>query len=611
MENNKNFILAMALSLAVLIGWQYFVVAPRIAAERKAAEIEASRQVKADGEQPKSLDSADSAIPAPTSQTPGATSSNIPGQQAPADTAAPADRNTALNTNPRIKIDSARLSGSINLKGGRIDDLRLKNYRESIDKTSATIVLLSPSASPEGAYFAEFGWVGSEGSGRVPQSNTLWQVRNGEVLSPGSPVELFWNNDKGLTFHRVISLDANYMFKIKDHVDNATKNNVSLQSYGRIARFGKPKTQGIFVLHEGLIGDIGEDGLKEIDYDEIEEDLAVNIPISKTGWLGITDKYWATALVPGSSFAGRFAYFSKGRPQYQADYIGDPVTVLAGGSKEVENRLFAGAKKVDILDSYERDLKIQNFSNLIDWGWFYFITKPLFKFMNYIYGAIGNFGVAILLVTVALKIVFFPLANKSYVSMANMKKMQPAMTSIRERFADDKVKQQQEMMALYKKEKINPAAGCWPMLIQIPVFFALYKVLYVTIEMRHAPFFGWIQDLAAPDPTSVFNLFGLLPFDVPQFLMVGVWPLAMGITMFLQMRMNPTPPDPTQAMIFTWMPIVFTFMLASFPAGLVIYWAWNNFLSILQQGTIMKRQGAKIELWDNLKGLFDRKPKEE
>ncbi len=611
MENNKNFILAMVLSLAVLIGWQTFVVSPRIEAERKAAEIAASREAATVDTQPgKTVPAAgDSAIPSATG--PAGENGDIPGTPAEQKEGTTNSREAALLADPRLPINSERLLGSINLRGGRIDDLKLKDYRETIDKESPIIVLLSPKATPEGAYFAEFGWVGNEATGEVPQATTLWKVTRGNQLSPDTPVELLYENSKGLIFKRIISIDADYMFLISDSVENGTSGPVSLQSYGRIARFGKPKTEGIFVLHEGLIGDVGEEGLVEIDYDEIEDDLATKLQPTSSGWLGITDKYWATALIPGEKFNGRFAFFNKGRPQYQADYIGEPMIVSPGNTTTVQNRLFAGAKQVSILDGYEADLEIKNFSNLIDWGWFYFITKPLFKLMDWIYTAVGNFGVAILIVTVILKLFFYPLANKSYVSMANMKKMQPAMTQIRERYAEDKAKQQQEMMALYKKEKINPAAGCWPMLIQIPVFFALYKVLYVTIEMRQAPFFGWIQDLAAPDPTSMFNLFGLLPFDVPQLMMVGVWPLAMGITMFLQMRMNPTPPDPTQAMIFTWMPVVFTFMLASFPAGLVIYWAWNNFLTILQQGMIMRRQGVRIELWDNLRDLFKKKPKEE
>ena len=613
MENNKNFILAMVLSLAVLIGWQVFVVSPRIEAQRKAAEIEATRQAeKAPGQEAAGPATGENAaIPGPTPQTGEAGNSAIPGSGPAADGAPAEDRRTVLAKNERVTIASGSLSGSINLTGGRIDDLELVNYRETIDKQSPNIVLLQPRTAQQGAYFAEFGWVGAKEVGALPQSATLWQAAPGTQLTSDTPVELVWRNDSGLVFTRRISIDGDYMFTIEDSVENTSADSVSIQPYGRIVRAGKPKTEGIFVLHEGMIGDIGEEGLQEVDYDDIAEDLEIKYQPTPSGWLGITDKYWATALVPGENFTGRFAYFDRQGPQYQADYIGDPVTVAPGASASVKNRFFAGAKQVAIIDRYEADLKIANFSNLIDWGWFYFITKPLFKLLSWINAAVGNFGVAILIVTVLLKILFFPLANKSYVSMANMKKVQPAMTEIRERYADDKVKQQQEMMALYKKEKINPAAGCWPVLIQIPVFFALYKVLYVTLEMRHAPFFGWIQDLAAPDPTSIFNLFGLLPFDLPQFLMVGVWPLAMGITMFLQMRMNPTPPDPTQAMIFTWMPIVFTFMLANFPAGLVIYWAWNNFLSILQQGTIMKRQGAKIELWDNLKALFQRKPKAE
>ncbi|MDO9307030.1 MAG: membrane protein insertase YidC, partial [Mesorhizobium sp.] len=385
---------------------------------------------------------------------------------------------------------------------------------------------------------------------------------------------------------------------------------VSIQNYGRVTRFDKPLNASVYVLHEGLIGVTGEEGLQEIKYATLEEDKRVSPGKSTDGWLGITDKYWAVALIPSGAqpFQPNFSWFDDGRPRFQADYLTDPIQVAPGASANVETLVFAGAKETNKIQAYEAERQIRQFDLLIDWGWFYFITKPMFWLIDHLYKLLGNFGLAILATTVIVKAVFFPLANKSYASMANMKKVQPKMLEIREKYADDKMKQQQAMMELYKTEKINPLAGCWPVLIQIPVFFALYKVLYVTIEMRHAPFFGWIQDLAAPDPTSVFNLFGLLPFAVPAFLMIGVWPLIMGVTMFLQMRMNPTPPDPTQQMIFTWMPVIFTFMLASFPAGLVIYWAWNNSLSILQQGIIMKRQGAKIELWDNLVGLFKKKP---
>jgi YidC/Oxa1 family membrane protein insertase len=423
-------------------------------------------------------------------------------------------------------------------------------------------------------------------------------------------VTLTYTNDKGLTFKRSIAVDDNYMFTITDTVTNSGSAPVSLSNYGRVTRFDKPTHASTYVLHEGLIGVTGEEGLQEINYSKVEKDKQVVPGKSTDGWLGITDKYWGVALVPSSKqqFQPRFAYFEDGRPRYQADYLSDAMTIAPGQSATVETLVFAGAKEVATVQAYETEHKIRQFDLLIDWGWFYFITKPMFWLIDTLYKFLGNFGLAILATTVIVKAVFFPLANKSYASMANMKKVQPALLEIREKYADDKMKQQQAMMELYKKEKINPLAGCWPILIQIPVFFALYKVLYVTIEMRHAPFFGWIQDLAAPDPTSLFNLFGLLPFAVPAFLMIGVWPLIMGVTMFLQMRMNPTPPDPTQAMLFNWMPVIFTFMLATFPAGLVIYWAWNNFLSILQQGIIMKRQGAKIELWDNLAGLFKKKP---
>jgi YidC/Oxa1 family membrane protein insertase len=403
------------------------------------------------------------------------------------------------------------------------------------------------------------------------------------------------------------------MFAVDDTITNNTGAPISLASYGRVTRFNQPEhASATYVLHEGLIGVMGQDGLQEIKYSKVEDDKDISFKDVNGGWLGITDKYWAATLVPpqDEKFTGRFSHFTNDRPRYQTDFLGAPMTIEAGQSQTLKNHVFAGAKVVTQIQAYEKQLGIKQFELLIDWGWFYFITKPMFYLIDWIYKFSGNFGVAILVVTVLLKGLFFPLANKSYKSMARMKLVQPKMTEIREKYADDKMKQQQAMMQLYKEEKINPLAGCWPVLVQIPVFFALYKVLYVTIEMRHAPFFGWIQDLAAPDPTSLFNLFGLLPFAVPHFLMIGVWPLLMGITMFLQMRMNPTPPDPTQAAIFTWMPIIFTFMLASFPAGLVIYWAWNNLLSITQQGIIMKRQGVKIELFDNLKGMFKRKPNE-
>ncbi|KQU64246.1 insertase [Aminobacter sp. DSM 101952] len=600
MENNRNFFITIALSVLILTLWQVFYMNPRIETQRETARIEAERVAQ-------EQKAAQPAGTTPGTGTPAAPQAGIPG--APTTQAAIADRAQAIAATGRIAIDTPSLKGSINLTGARIDDISLKHYRVTVEPNSPVIELLNPQALPSG-FYGEIGFVGSEATGAVPGPDTVWTAEGAQTLTPATPVTLTYTNDKNLTFKRTIAVDENYMFTVTDTVTNAGGADVALSNYGRLTRFDKPLHASTYVLHEGLIGVTGTEGLQEISYSTIEDDKQVLPGKSTDGWLGITDKYWAASLVPSGKqpFQPRFSYFDDGRPRYQADYLTDPITVAAGQSATVETLVFAGAKEVAKINAYETDRQIRQFELLIDWGWFYFITKPMFWLIDNLYKLLGNFGLAILATTVIVKAIFFPLANKSYKSMANMKMVQPKMLEIREKYADDKMKQQQAMMELYKTEKINPLAGCWPVLIQIPVFFALYKVLYVTIEMRHAPFFGWIHDLAAPDPTSIFNLFGLLPWGVPAFLMIGVWPLIMGVTMFLQMRMNPTPPDPTQAMIFTWMPILFTFMLASFPAGLVIYWAWNNSLSILQQGVIMKRQGAKIELWDNLMALFKKKP---
>jgi YidC/Oxa1 family membrane protein insertase len=595
LENNRNFFITIALSVLILTLWQVFYMNPRIEREREQARIEAERVEQQNPGQTTTT----------TPTAPAAPGTTVPGT----DGATAESRDQALAASPRVRIDTPSISGSINLKGGRIDDVKLKAYRLTVDKDSPNIELLNPAALPNG-FYAEIGYVGNAESGAVPNPDALWTVEGNPTLTPATPVVLTYANDKGLTFKRQIAVDQNYMFTVTDTVTNAGGAPVTLNNYGRVTRFDKPTHASIYVLHEGLIGVTGEEGLQEISYSTIEDDKSVKPGKSSDGWLGITDKYWALALVPSGKqpFQPSFNYLEDLRARYQSDFLTDTITVAPGQSQTVETLVFAGAKEVAKVQAYETERGIRQFDLLIDWGWFYFITKPMFHLIDWFYKLLGNFGLAILATTVVVKAVFFPLANKSYKSMANMKMVQPKLLEIREKYADDKMKQQQAMMELYKTEKINPIAGCWPVLLQIPVFFALYKVLYVTIEMRHAPFFGWIQDLAAPDPTSLFNLFGLLPFMVPQYLHIGVWPLIMGVTMFLQMRMNPTPPDPTQAMIFNWMPLIFTFMLASFPAGLVIYWAWNNFLSILQQGVIMKRQGAKIELWDNLAGIFKRKP---
>jgi YidC/Oxa1 family membrane protein insertase len=600
MENNRNFFITIALSVLILSLWQYFYVLPHSEAQREAARIEEQRLA----EQKKAAEAA----------SPGGSGTPVPQQgaipNAPGtDGTTPAGREQALASTKRVRIDTPSLEGSINVTGARLDDLKLKHYRLTVDKNSPEIELLNPAALPTG-YYAEIGFVGSDKTGTVPGPETVWTVDGNATLTPATPVTLTFTNDKGLTFKRTFSVDSDYMFTVSDAVQNSGSAPVTLSNYGRVTRFDKPAVASIYVLHEGLIGVTGTEGLQEHTYSSIEEDKQFTPGKSTDGWLGITDKYWAVTLVPTEKqqFQPRYAYFEDGRPRYQADFLTDPITIDAGQSTTVETEIFAGAKEVAKVNAYAEDRNIRLFDRLIDWGWFIWITKPMFYLIDTMYKFFGNFGLAILATTVVVKAAFYPLANKSYASMANMKKVQPKMLEIREKYADDKMKQQQAMMELYKTEKINPLAGCWPVALQIPVFFALYKVLYITIEMRHAPFFGWIQDLAAPDPTSIFNLFGLIPIALPDMLMIGVWPLIMGLTMFLQMRMNPTPPDPTQAMIFTWMPVVFTFMMAGFPAGLVIYWAWNNLLSIIQQGVIMKRQGAKIELWDNLVALFRKKP---
>lgn len=604
MDNNRNLFLTIALSVGILSLWQIFYVNPRIEEQRQAEIVQQAANPQA------TPSTAASDIPA-SGQPGNATSSgDIP--QSGSDTAPTgiSDRASVLASGQRVAIDTDLLKGSINLKGARFDDLSLKNYHVTVDKTSPIVDVLTP-AGADRAYIAEFGYTGFDGA---PGPNTVWTVAAGSTLTPSTPVTLTYEAPNGLTFNRTVAIDDQYLFTITDAVENTGSEAVAIQNYGRTTRYFKPETAPIFILHEGMIGVTGEKGLLETTFAEIEDEGSITPDKSTDGWLGITDKYWATALIPGgggaqTAFQPRYSYFTEGTPRYQSDYLTDAISVAPGATTNVEAQLFAGAKKTSIIDAYEANQGIRQFELMIDWGWFHFITKPLFTYiMNPLYELIGNFGVAILLTTVIVKAVFFPLASKSYKSMARMKVMQPKMAEIKEKYGDDREKMQKAMMELYKKEKINPVAGCWPMLIQIPVFFALYKVIYITIEMRHAPFFGWIQDLSAPDPSSIWELFGLIPWGaadvLPPFMILGVWPILMGITMFIQMQMNPAPPDPTQQMIFRWMPIVFTFMLSTFPAGLVIYWAWNNTLSIIQQGYIMKKNGADIALMDNVKAMF-------
>ncbi len=607
MNDQKNTILAIVLSGIVLLGWQYFIGMPQVDKQRQIA----AQQQQAQAPNPQTPPGAS----APAGPAPQANGPQPPGTPAIAPAGPQQSREQVVAASPRIPIETPRLAGSLALKGGRIDDLSLTQYRETVDKTSPPIVLLSPPDAPQ-AFYAEFGWVPAQGVAvKVPDANTVWTREGTGALTTDKPVTLTWQNGEGLEFRRTIAVDDHYLFTVKDEVKNGGTAPVSLFPYAMISRHGTPPTLGYYILHEGLIGVTGEDGLQEITYSKIEEKKTIPFNVTN-GWLGFTDKYWAATLIPdtdahlnGGFWAGQAGTLKA----YQAGYKLDPQTIAPGATGSANTRLFAGAKEVATVDAYDKALGLNKFDRLIDWGWFYFITKPLFKLIDLIYHWVGNFGVAILLVTVLIKGAFFPLANKSYASMAKMKAVQPQLLMIRERYGDDKMKQQQAMMELYKKEKINPLAGCLPIVVQIPVFFALYKTLFVTIEMRHAPFFGWIHDLSAPDPTNIFNLLGLLPFDptvvpvIGHFLHLGIWPLIMGITMFVQMKLNPTPPDPTQQMIFNWMPVIFTFMLSSFSSGLVIYWAWNNTLSVLQQSTIMRKHGAKIELFDNIKSLFVRK----
>ena len=529
-------------------------------------------------------------------------------------------REAVIAASPRIAIETPKLGGSVSLRGGRLDDLTLTQYRETVDPKSPPIVLLSPSGSPH-PFYAQFGWTTGPGQTlKLPDDTTVWRQQGSGTLGVGRPVTLTYDNGEGLEFRRVISVDDKYMFTVDDQVINKSASPISLNPYGLISRHGTPKIEGFFILHEGLIGVMGDKGLEEVTYSTIEDKKAINYKATNA-WFGITDKYWAATLIPDPKAALNIRFSSGAlgtQKTYQTDYFGDAQTIAPGATAAHITRLFAGAKEIAVVDGYDKELKLNRFELLIDWGWFHFITKPMFIVMDWIYLRVGNFGLAILIVTVLIKLVFFPLANKSYASMAKMKAVQPEMMMIRERYADDKVKQQQALMELYKKEKINPLAGCLPILIQVPVFFALYKVLFITIEMRHAPFYGWIKDLAAPDPTNLFSLFGLLPeptaylgVAIGSFFHLGIWPIVMGITMWFQMKLNPAPPDPTQKMIFDWMPLIFTFMLASFSAGLVIYWAWNNTLSVLQQSFIMRKHGAKIELGDNIKELFGMKKKDD
>jgi YidC/Oxa1 family membrane protein insertase len=484
------------------------------------------------------------------------------------------------------------------LTGARIDDLSLKKYRETLDPKSPLVELFHPVGTAK-PYYAEFGWLPADKTVKAPNRNTLWAA-SAQALSPGNPVTLTWDNGDGLLFEKVIELDDKYMFTVTQRVKNTGDTAVALAPYGLVSRTGTPDILDFYILHEGLIGVI--DGtLQEIDYDDLTDSDGGPKRFTTTGgWLGITDKYWLAAIIPDQKSTVNVS-FNSGQSnnitKYQSDYLMESRALPAGGTIEVSNKLFAGAKQVPLLDDYETLYGIPRFDLAVDFGWFYFLTKPIFYALLWFEKYLGNVGLAILALTVVIKLLFFPLANKSYKAMSKMKALQPKMQNLKERYGEDRQRMNQELMALYKKEGVNPAAGCLPMVVQIPVFFALYKVLFVTIEMRQAPFYGWIHDLSAKDPLGLLTVFGLVEWNIPPVLDVvniGLWPLIMGLTMFLQQKLNPQPTDPIQAKIFLFMPIMFTFILAPFPAGLVIYWAWNNVLSMAQQWVIMRRMGVKV-----------------
>jgi YidC/Oxa1 family membrane protein insertase len=613
-EDTRNLFLAIALSVLVMAAWQYFYAGPLSQREHQA-------QMEANQANPAPPNEAQPSAAA-TVSPPGAPAAATP-PGAPAATA-PQTVSAALAASPRVVIDTPSVGGSIDLKGGKLDDIILKDYRETVDPKSPNVRLFSPPGAPD-AYWAETGFVGPAGA-KTPGLDAVWAADR-QTLTPTQPVTLTWDNGAGLVFKRVVAVDDKYMFTIVDSVANSGSAPATVQPYGLILRHGRPNVAGYSVLHEGFVGVITGGGagsgvgltlpVQQVTYANIEKATGkINAFKGDGGWLGFTDKYWGSAVIPDQTAPIEARFSASGTVQpvdYQADFLGKEQSVAPGATVETTTRVFAGAKEVSTIDNYEASLGIKKFSLMIDWGWFWMITIPMFRLLDAIYKVVGNFGVAILTVTVLVKLAFFPLANRSYKSMAKMKKIQPQIAALKDLYPDDKVKQQQEQMALFKREGVNPVAGCLPMVIQIPVFFALYKVIFITIEMRHAPFFGWIRDLSAPDPTNIFTLFGLIPWNptaLPvfgHFLALGIWPLVMGVSMFFQMKMNPEPADPVQKQMFSWMPVIFTFMLGTFPAGLVIYWTWNNTLTVLQQYYIMTKAGVKVELWGNLARLFPKK----
>ena len=562
MDNQKNLLIAVVLSVVILVGFDFF-----FKPEKKQLQESSVEQNQID----QNVDSdKDENIPSINSQI-----ENVQ-----------VDKNKILEE--RISFNSKRLSGTINLIGATLDDLSLKDYFESISKEKK-INILNPvsSVSP---YFLRIGWASPDKSVKLPNKNSKWKSVK-KNYNENEKIQLEWNNNEGLTFYRTIEFDENFMISVIDKVQNKSPKTIKLTNFSYLRRLNYRPENKFFILHEGPLG-VFNDTLKEVSYDEIEENNEI-IETTKNGWIGYTDHYWQVTIFPetNETFKARFKNLKDRKNSIQIDFINENIkTLKSGDSLKTKSYIFAGAKEVPLIDQYMKKIGINKLDLSVDFGWFYFLTKPLFYALHFLSSLVGNFGVGIIILTICIRIVLFPLANKSFKSMNSMRMITPEIQRIRERYKDDRQRMNQEMFAMYKEKKINPAAGCLPILIQIPIFFALYKVLFVSIEMRHAPFFGWIKDLSAPDPTSLFNLFGLVPWDTPAFLTIGIWPILMGITMFLQQKINPPPPDPIQAKIFMMLPFIFTFLLATFPSGMVVYWTINNILSIAQQYILLRKQ---------------------
>jgi YidC/Oxa1 family membrane protein insertase len=563
--DNKNVFVAIALSMSVLLFWGAFFETPKNQIEQKA-----NNQIQ---------EKKENSITPSANQAPSINQLTVEKK---------ISRDESINKSDRIRIENENIIGSISLEGGLIDDISFKNHKQKVEG-SKNIEFLNP-AQTENGFYAESGWASIGNKIKVPTKNSKWKVEGNKVLTDKSPVILKWNNNEGVIFKKKIELDEKYLFKISQEIQNNSSQSVELYPYAQITRNKVPDDiQNFYISHEGFIG-VFDDELKEDDYDDIEDNKIVRE--TNEGWLGITDKYWMTVLVPeaGKNFKSTYQY----NDSFKANYIiNDPVKINTNSSGVNSLRLFVAAKEVETIDAYAENQNIKKLDLVIDWGWFYFFTKPLFFVIDYLFKFSGNFGFAIVLITLAIRALFFPLANFSFRSMAKMKAVTPEMQRLKELHKDDKVKLQQEMMALYRKEKINPASGCLPVLIQIPFFFAIYKMLFISLEMRHQPFFGWIKDLSAADPTSIFNLFGLIPWDPPSFMIIGIWPILMGASMWVQQKLNPAPADPIQAKIFAFFPLFLTIILASFPSGLVVYWTVNNILTIAQQWVINKNTKVK------------------